>query len=48
MRAPTPSAAAEIATPDKADILNAVEALRQSLTRLWSLNLIRLYTDRKL
>lgn len=33
MRAPTPSAAAEIATPDKTDILNAVSLLRQKLDK---------------
>ena len=39
MRAPTPSAAAEIATPDKADILNAVRLLRQKLDRAMELKL---------
>ena len=33
MRAPTPSAAAEIATPDKTDILNAVSLLKQKLDK---------------
>lgn len=37
MRAPTPSAAAEIATPDKADILNAVSLLKQKLD--WAMEL---------
>ncbi|MGN0595296.1 MAG: exodeoxyribonuclease VII large subunit [Hominimerdicola sp.] len=31
MRAPTPSAAAELATPDKADILNAVDSMKRRL-----------------
>ena len=39
MRAPTPSAAAEIATPDKADILNAVRLLRQKLDKAMELKL---------
>ena len=39
MRAPTPSAAAEIATPDKADILNAVSLLKQKLDRAMELKI---------
>lgn len=39
MRAPTPSAAAEIATPDKADILNAVSLLKQKLDRAMKLKI---------
>ena len=39
MRAPTPSAAAEIATPDKADILNAVTLLREKLDKAMELKL---------
>ena len=39
MRAPTPSAAVEIATPDKADILNAVRLLRQKLDKAMELKL---------
>lgn len=39
MRAPTPSAAAEIATPDKADILNAVRLLRQKLDKAMEIKL---------
>lgn len=39
MRVPTPSAAAEIATPDKADILNAVRLLRQKLDKAMELKL---------
>ena len=39
MRAPTPSAAAEIATPDKVDILNAVRLLRQKLDKAIELKL---------
>lgn len=39
MRAPTPSAAAEIATPDKADILNAVSILKQKLDRAMELKI---------
>lgn len=39
MRAPTPSAAAEIATPDKADILNAMRLLRQKLDKAMELKL---------
>lgn len=41
MRAPTPSAAAEIATPDKADILNAVSLLKQKLDRAMELKIDR-------
>lgn len=41
MRAPTPSAAAEIATPDKADILNAVSLLKQKLDRTMELKIDR-------
>lgn len=41
MRAPTPSAAAEIATPDKADILNAVSILKQKLDRAMELKIDR-------
>lgn len=39
MRAPTPSSAAEIATPDKADILNAVSLLKQKLDRVMELKI---------
>ena len=41
MRTPTPSAAAEIATPDKADILNAVSLLKQKLDRAMELKIDR-------
>lgn len=33
MRAPTPSAAAELATPDKADIINAIALLKEKLDK---------------
>ncbi len=42
LRAPTPSAAAEIATPDKADIIDAVNLLKNKLDRAINVKLEKL------